>query len=155
MREQEEGFTIRPTKGRKVAIPTRESRISKSIKKKRRAIYRPSTLMKNLRKPSQYKGKTKKARIKKMLQTMAERKDKRPAVVPYRNNPGIYVLRNIRKKRIGGRDTYSFQLMKIYDLSRKQVKVKPNRWMQPTTKWAYSKMGAISERAWKRFLARL
>jgi hypothetical protein len=110
MAKQEKGFVIKPTDGNKVAIPTRGVRISKSIEKRKRTIYR------------------------------ARKRDKTPALIPYADKPGIYIIRNIRKRASG---TFSFKPRMLYDLSRKQVVIKPKKHPQ------------IVQTAWNRFLSRL
>ena len=153
MRDQEEGFTIKPTKGRKLAIPTRAARISKQIEKKKRAIYREDQLGK-LRKITRFKGKTRRQKIVSMLQHMARNKDKKAALIPFPNKPGIYVLRNIRK-RTGGQSRFTFRLHKLYDLSKSQQRIKPRPWMKPALDKIAMKEGKIASIAWKRFLSRL
>lgn len=154
MKKQEKGFVIKPTKGSKVAVPTRGARISKSIQKRKRTIYRKSRLG-NIRKIDQFKDrttKTKKRKIFVMLQTMARKKDKTPALIPFENHPGIYIIRNIRKKASG---IHSFKLVMLYDLSRSQVKVKAHPWLEPTTKKVFSRQTRIADIAWQRFLSRV
>ncbi len=151
MAKQETGFVIKPTHGRKLAVPTRGARISKSIQKRKRAIYRKSRLG-NIRKIKQFKGKTKKHRITVMLQTMARNRDKTPALVPDQDNPGIYVIRNIRKMAGGN---YSFKMNMIYSTKKSQQKIKAHKWMEPTMKKVFTREAAIVDIAWKRFLSRL
>lgn len=149
MADQETGFVIKPTHGRKVAVPTRSARIGKSIEKKKRTIYRKSRLG-NIRKIK--KGVNKKRAIFALTQQMARKRDKRPALLPYDQHPGIYVLKNVRKRKNG---IYSFKLIQLYDVSRSQVKVAKNPWMQPTVKKIYNQYPRIVDIAWKRFLSRI
>ena len=46
MKKQEEGFVIKPTKGSKVAVPTRGARISKSLQKRTRSHFQSPKYLK-------------------------------------------------------------------------------------------------------------
>jgi hypothetical protein len=146
MAKQETGFVIKPTRGRKVAIPTRSTRISKSIEKRKRTIYRKSRLG-NVRKIK--KGTNKQREIFILTQQMARERDKRPALLPYSQKPGIYLIRNVRKRKTG---TFSFKLIQLYDTSKSQVIVKPHPWMRPTVEKIFKRQAKIVQTGWDRFM---
>lgn len=152
MADQEYGYLKKPTRGSRLPVPTRAARIGKSIERRKRTIYQTGK-MSNLRKINKYKGKNRRQKIVAMLQDMAAKKDKRPALVPFTRKPGIYVLKNIRRtKKMGTR--YTFKMHKLYDLKKKQLWIKPNPWMLPAIKKIEKKRGKIAEIAWRRFLSR-
>lgn len=152
MADQEYGYLKRPTRGQKLPVPTRAARVGKNIERKKRTVYQTSK-MPNLRKINRYKGKNRRQKIVAMLQDMAAKKDKRPALVPFTRKPGIYVVRNIRRRKRGTR--FTFKMMKLYDLSKGQIQIKANPWMRPTVRKILKREGEIADRAWKRFLSRL
>lgn len=153
MADQEYGYLKKPKQGSKLPVPTRAARTGKSIRRKKRPIYHHNRLgtLKNI---SQYKGKTKRQKIIAMLQDMARKKDKRAALIPFSRKPGIYVIKNIRKK--GKKKTsFQFKLHKLYDLRKRQMWIKPNPWMRPTLKIINRKRAKIAEIAWQRFLSKI
>ena len=150
MADQEYGFLNKPVQGSKLPVPTRAARTGKSIMRKKRPIYHANRLG-SLRNINQYKGSSKRQKIVAMLQDMARKKDKRAALVPFSKKPGIYVIKNIRKKK----REFDFKLHKLYDLEKRQMWIKPNPWMRPTIKIVNKKQGKIAKKAWQRFLSKL
>ena len=125
MADQEYGYMKKPKQGSKLPIPTRAARTGKSIQKKKRSIYHMNRIG-NLRTVNKYKGKSKRQKVIAMVQDMARNKDKRAALIPFPNKPGIYVVKNIRKTKRKMKTSYSFKLHKLYDLSKRQMWIKPN-----------------------------
>jgi hypothetical protein len=150
MADQEVGFTNKAKSGSKLPIPTRAARVSQSVEKKKRTVYRKDRLG-QLRRINQFKGKNKRQKIIAMLQEMARKNDKRAALIPFTNKPGIYVIRNRRKGK--GKNKFNFKLHKLYDLSKRQQRVKANPWMAPTMEEISQKEGQIVEQAWRKFLS--
>lgn len=152
MAKQEKGWVDRPKGGSKLPVPTRAARTGRSISRKKRPIHQLKRLG-AIRKPSRYRGKTKRQRITAMLQDMARRRDKRPAMVPWGRKPGIYVVRNVRRR--AGKTRFNFRMVKLYDLRKHTQRVKPRPWMRPTVHWLAKREKRIAETAWKRFLSRI
>ena len=152
MKDQEEGTTLKPKKGTKLAIPTKLARRSDSIKKLKKGKFKMSSIG-TIRKTSEMRGKTKRQRTIALMQDMArKRQTNRLALLPFPNKPGIYKIINAGKERIGSKTKFKMKLRQIYDLSKRQLTLKPSRWMEPVNKGVNKNQTKIAERAFQKFI---
>ena len=147
--DQESGFIHRPKRGNRLPVPTRAARIGGSIERLKRSTFRADR-MGQLSRPSRYRGTNRVQRTINMLQSIAANRDQRPFLAPFPNKPGVYIMRNVRRRP--GRTRLAFRLKKIYDLSKRQETIAPHRWMEPAADMVYQNEGRIAQRAWERFL---
>ena len=101
---------------------------------------------------NEMRGKTKRQRTIALIQDMARRRDKRLALLPFPNKPGIYSVVRTSKEKIGNKTKFRYRLRQIYDLSRRSLKLRASPWMAPVNKGIFKNQGRIAEAAFNRFI---